>query len=72
MKAIVYITEKLDSMQKGMLMSSLSFIHPMKVLDHDNISFVLYDVESANDVSERLDVLGEASSVDFAFRYRIV
>lgn len=72
MKAIVYITEKLDSMQKGMLMSSLSFIHPMKVLDRSMITFVLYDIECKDDVSDRLNVLCEASSVDFTFRYRMI
>lgn len=72
MKAIITIAENLEGMQRGMLLSSLSFVHPMKVLDHDNISFVLYEVESVNDVLERLNILCEASSVDFAFRYMIV
>lgn len=74
MKAIIYIsdTEELSSMQRGMLLSSLSFIHPMKVLDKNIITFELYDVESADDISERLDVLCEASSVDFTFRYRMI
>ena len=56
---------------KKMLLSSLSFIHPLKKLEEttDSILIKLFDCSSKEQMDHRLSVLCEASSVDFSYSY---
>ena len=59
---------------KDQLIQSLSFIHPMKLIkaDDESIDFKLFDVSTKKELDEKLEVLAEASSVDFSYRFAFV
>lgn len=59
---------------KDQLIQSLSSIHPMKLIkaDDKSIDFKLFDVSTEKELDEKLEVLAEASSVDFSYRFAFV
>ena len=71
MAAFVRIEEIKEQHAHNMLVSSLSFIHPMKLVfqDETSIDIVLFDCDSKESLNDRLEHLCEASSVDFTYRY---
>ena len=73
MNALISIERPEDSMSNGMLVSSLSFLHPMKHFTNqtDCILFRLYDLKDEEEMKDKLLYLCEASSVDFSYRYRM-
>lgn len=72
--AFVSINKFKNEFERNMLVSSLSFLHPMKVLRNDEqyVDFKLYDCDTKEKLNEKLDYLCEASSVDFGYRYAFV
>lgn len=73
MNALISIERPKDSMSNEMLVSSLSFLHPMKHFTNysDSIVFRLYDLKDEEEMNDKLNYLCEASSVDFSYRYRM-
>lgn len=59
---------------KDQLIKSLSFVHPMKLIkaDEKSIDIKLFDVSNDEELNEKLDVLAEASSIDFSYKYAFV
>lgn len=74
MNTFVSITAPKDKMSKGMLTSSLSFLHPMVVIRNDDryIDFKLFGCSSKEQLDEKLLTLAETSSVDFKYVYAFV
>lgn len=73
MNALISIERPKDSMSNEMLVSSLSFLHPMKHFTNysDSIVIRLYDLRDEEEMNDKLNYLCEASSVDFSYRYRM-
>lgn len=60
--------------RKDQLVESLSFLHPMKIIKADDVSIdvKLYDVSTRQELDEKLEILAEASSIDFSYRFAFV
>lgn len=60
-----------DEFCKQMLLSSLSFIHPMKKLEEtaEIVLIKLFDCSTVEQLNDKLLALCEASTVDFSYSY---
>lgn len=60
-----------DVYNRKALISSLSFIQPMKRLTEPG-EILLFDCNNEEELDNRLNYLCEASSVDFSYQYKFI
>jgi len=58
----------IDTFSRVMLLSSITFIKPIKVIGEGE--FVIYDCNTKALLADKLSYLAEASSIDFEYTYK--
>ena len=72
MSALVSITRPKSEAAAKMLISSLSFIQPVSKINLEgDILIRMHEADCKEEVEHNLDILCEASTIDFSYRFKI-